>query len=51
MPDLYLYRVTLFVLLDHAGEKSPVALLQYLLKNEHKVRCLNPQGNNKWKVP
>ena len=49
MPDLY--HSIEFVLLHHAGEKSPVALLQYLLKNEHKVRCLNPQGNNKWKVP
>ena len=29
-----LYQVTLFVLLDHAGEKSPVVLLQYLFKND-----------------
>ena len=47
-----LYQVTLFVLLDHAGEKSPVVLLQYLFKNdEQEVRCLNPHGHSKRNVP
>ena len=42
----------MFVLLDHAGEKSPVVLLQYLFKNdEQEVRCLNPHGHSKRNVP
>ena len=32
MSPSYIAWVTLFVLLDHAGEKSPVVLLQYLFK-------------------
>ena len=42
----------MFVLVDHVVEKSPVVLLQYLFKDaEHEVRCLNPHGNIKRKVP
>ena len=38
--------------LDHACEKIPVILLQYLFKDdEHEFRCLNPHGNSKRKVP
>ena len=38
--------------LDHACEKIPVVLLQDLFRDdEHEVRCLNPHGNSKRKVP